>query len=626
MSIPIKTTLSSPAITAALDDLHRDLTTVLPNTPDLERWTMNIERTDTLAPETFILEVTTDNRISITASDDLGTIYGIYEFSHRILGIDPLWFWKAITPPPLASFAPAPQRIESLAPAFRYRGWFINDEDLLCRWKESGNSRFTDWPKREQTLKLPLVEEHNERRLLDCYTPVVAPEVMEKVFETLLRLGGNLIIPGSFIDVFNEPEAAIIRAAARRGLFVSQHHVEPLGVSHFGYETWWGRRGKSPTFSYREDPQSMHECWKAYAERWNALAGDRIIWQTGLRGRGDRPLWHHDPHARERAGEFISSALADQMNIIRTVDPRPAPPATLTLWLEGAELMKDGKLDVPAEVIYVFTDHPLTQEMQEDFQKVPRTPERRRGFYYHVAVWCAGPHLAQGPTPGKISRTVNEVRAKGDTAYAILNVSNVREHLMGIAVWMRQVWNPSPVSTDYFLSEWCPNGTTPLYRRLLDAIPVREDWSLYDGSARLLIERLLSASETGRPPDDIFKLFAIFEPFEKERQRTQSVLRTACVALEGILQEAPDIIASLPPDEANFVTANLVVHATILRGLYAAVDALLESAPRYPEAATALQSILDAYPGAETGRWKHWYRGDTKMGIARLLTRIHALH
>lgn len=71
----------------------------------------------------------------------LGAIYGLHEFSHRFLGVDPLWFWKDIAPAPLAAFAPAPRSIESGASLFRYRDWFINDEDLLGRWHPPAGER-----------------------------------------------------------------------------------------------------------------------------------------------------------------------------------------------------------------------------------------------------------------------------------------------------------------------------------------------------------------------------------------------------------------------------------------------------------------------------------------------------
>ena len=56
------------------------------------------------------------------------------------------------------------------------------------------------------------------------------------VVETLLRLKFNLVIPASFLDIENPPEKKLFDAVARRGIYISQHHVEPLGLSHFAFE------------------------------------------------------------------------------------------------------------------------------------------------------------------------------------------------------------------------------------------------------------------------------------------------------------------------------------------------------------------------------------------------------
>lgn len=495
---------SLPGIRAAAEDLARDFGKVLGARPALSDGFAAVSVTvdSSLAPESFRIEIT--ETAEIRGGCERGAIYGIYEFSRRYLGVDPCWFWKDLEPETLPRLTLPCERIESGTPAFRFRGWFLNDEDLLAAWKESGGKRFLAWPGRDHALALgskgPL---YYESRLLEYYTPVAAAETMEMVFEALLRLRGNLVIPASFTDIFNEPEAAIIRAAVRRGLYVSQHHVEPLGVSHFAYETWWAGRGEAPAFSYRLAPEAMRACWRAHAERWMAEAGNRVIWQIGLRGRGDRPLWSHDPEAKEQAAALISNALAEQMRIIRSVDSRPEPPATLTLWSEGAELIRSGRLRLPENVVCVFSDSWLKQEMQEDFHTLPREAQRGYGLYYHVAVWGCGPHLVQGPLPSKIFRITGEVASRGDTDYAILNVSNVREHLMGIAAWMEQVWKPEPRDESAFLKCWAPPEWEPFYRELLDAIPdVTPGRQLYDGSARMLSAGFISSAEKNQPPGD----------------------------------------------------------------------------------------------------------------------------
>ncbi|MDQ8206346.1 glycosyl hydrolase 115 family protein [Coraliomargarita sp. SDUM461003] len=328
------------------------------------------------------------------------------------------------------------------------------------------------------------------------------------------------------------PEADMIRAAIRRGLYVSQHHIEPLGVSHFAYESWWARQGKSPEFSYRQESDAMRTCWRAYAERWQAIAGEQLIWQVGLRGRGDRPLWNHDPKAQARAGEFIASALEGQMAIIRSIDPRPKPPATLTLWYEGAKLISKGQLKAPKGVSYIFADHSRTQEMQDDFLTLPRESERPRGYYYHVAVWSMGPHLVSGPPPEKIARTVQQLVEKGDTYYALLNVSNLREHTMGTAVWTQQVWQPEPLTNQAFLKQWSSPELAPLHAAFLDSIPqFQPEWRFYDGSARLWIDRLISSQvANGTPLDGLLK-----ELVANKRAKLIDTLQSAVDALDHLL-------------------------------------------------------------------------------------------
>ena len=235
-------------------------------------------------------------------------------FSRECLGVDPYWYFKDLLPQQRKSVTVRCGLLLSKKPTFRYRGWFVNDEDLLTEWKNDGGKRFIDYP---------------------FYQQVTHVDILDRLFEALLRAGGNLVIPASFVDVMNEPEARLIRRATERGLYVTQHHIEPLGVSHYGFENYWKAKGKKYDFAYGSQPDQVREVWKAFAERWHELAGDKVIWQLGLRGKADRAIWHSDKSVDQSdAGTFISRAIAEQWEIVRSVDPRPLPPATTTLWLE----------------------------------------------------------------------------------------------------------------------------------------------------------------------------------------------------------------------------------------------------------------------------------------------------
>ena len=149
-----------------------------------------LEKDNSHEAETYTLSCT-DNTLTITASDDLGFIYGIYEISRRFLGIQPLWFWND-------------QKIERresieipegfffffLKPRVRYRGWFINDEVLLANWNIDGDYE-KPW---------------------------------EMAFEALLRLGGNMTIIGAAANVI------VSETSAAKGVKISFLYYLKYGV------------------------------------------------------------------------------------------------------------------------------------------------------------------------------------------------------------------------------------------------------------------------------------------------------------------------------------------------------------------------------------------------------------
>ena len=74
------------------------------------------------------------SRLIIAGSDERGTMFGLYAFIEQYLGVDPLYFWASRPPQPRATLAWDSVELGSGEPTFRYRGWFINDEDLLTEW------------------------------------------------------------------------------------------------------------------------------------------------------------------------------------------------------------------------------------------------------------------------------------------------------------------------------------------------------------------------------------------------------------------------------------------------------------------------------------------------------------
>ena len=75
------------------------------------------------------------SELTVSASDDLGIIYGLYHISKTFLGVNEFWFWneqelireKEHVVPEDYSYRSEPFKV-------RFRGWFINDEVLFDGW------------------------------------------------------------------------------------------------------------------------------------------------------------------------------------------------------------------------------------------------------------------------------------------------------------------------------------------------------------------------------------------------------------------------------------------------------------------------------------------------------------
>ncbi len=123
-----------------------------------------------------------DKNVVITGTDMLGTIYGVYAFATKCLGISPTYRVTDVFPDQTEELELPPQTICAPERAVRFRGWFINDEDLLSEFKISGGKRVIDYP---------------------FYQDVMDTEVLDMILETALRLEMNLIIPASFLNIGN---------------------------------------------------------------------------------------------------------------------------------------------------------------------------------------------------------------------------------------------------------------------------------------------------------------------------------------------------------------------------------------------------------------------------------------
>ncbi len=586
-------------------------------------------------------------RLRIEGGDARGTMFGVYAFIEQVLKVDPLGFWSGRVPAKRAELTWREVALEAGAPSFKYRGWFINDEDLLTEWQESAGRRDIDYP---------------------YYGQVVSREAMERVAEALVRCRFNLIIPASFIDIRNPPEAALIDVCARRGVFVSQHHVEPMGVSAFTYFNYWKARGRELKYSYHSHPQEVREVWRAVAERWAAYPN--VIWQLGLRGVADRPMWQADanvPQSDAERGRIISEAMADQVRILDEVCPRQPRLLSTTLWAEGSVLNQQGHLKIPEGTIVVFADNSPGWKWQRDFYETPRHPKNTYGVYYHHGLIGSGPHLAQGVPPHKTHELLRAAAERGAGDYAIFNVANVREFVLGIDATAKMTWRLEGYDPDAWLDAWVAERFSlrqpeiaNAYRIYFNAyqlhdvqkVPFLLDGQMFGAGGKVLSDmaKKLREGHVGKGADkersadgdaaaevqakaaDAF-YEGLNDMHPKPLGRRTSVKRVAAQrAGFGLAAlHAAAAAARLPAAEAVTLRDNLLYPARFMERTSAWLERLLTAAEaldvgdtaacaRELEAAEAAFAELPALAEAYChGPWKEWYRGCKKLNIAAKL-------
>lgn len=565
--------------------------------------------------------ITGDGTLLLAGSDARGAMFAVYHFLEETLGVDPMHHWSGLTPAARARIDIASLDLRASEPTFRFRGWFLNDEDLLTEFEESGGVR---------TLAYPF------------YNRIISPAIARRVMESAVRLRFNLIIPASFVDITNPAEAALIDEAARRGLFVSMHHVEPMGVSGFGFQNYWRLRGRSVPYSMVTHAAAFEEVWRYYASHWARYPN--VIWQLGLRGIGDRPVWVADPNVppdMPSRGKLISDAMAKQWEIVKSVEKRPRPLATTTLWMEGAQLHRDGHLQFPPGVGVVFADNGPGWKWEPDFYSVERQPGRPYGVYQHHQFWSAGPHLAQGVSPALAHRQVKLAVERGSNWYIVLNVGNIREFILGIASSAEMTRGFDGFNPKAFMRKWVARRfgearateIIAAYQAHFDAFAVPED----RGTPILLDGQMLAAAKrygtrlqsrlrgaTGasiEKPEILASLAAAAEQQRDAWARALELARNEAKQLKG--------------ESAALLENNLIAQTQILRGLAGAAAGVLRAAHAVETgqppaahielAARGMAEIREGQKLASRGAWQHWYRGDRKMYLDELEAAVRDL-
>lgn len=559
----------------------------------------------------------------ICGSDKRGAMWGIYEFCEKFLQVDPLYLWTDHEPEKRNQIILGKTAITGGPKTYRFRGWFINDEDLLTGWSrkavpEKGYSFYQDYP-----------------------------PVLEQILETALRLKQNLIIPCSHLDLEDPAQENIVRMVTERGLYISQHHQEPVGVLQTTIDRYWEERGAGTPPSYVESPEKYEEVWAHYIHKWAQY--EDVIWQLGLRGRGDRPLWYQNggiPDSMEARGRIISSAISAQAEIVKKEYQGRKFLSSSTLWMEGMKLYKEGNLTFPEDTIVVFADFGPDQMWGEGYYTAERQENRECGVYYHAGFWGCGPHMVQGNSPDKIYFNYKDAVEKGDRCYSILNVANIREFVQSIRCVAEITWDIGSFSVEEFLSRWCrkefklchTDKAAAVYKNYfrsfheIDRTLIEGQMLFMDGMSRrvaLKMIQIINGSEF-KPEDIQNKKLFDFSSGEDFIAYYKAAAGEGIKRWKRLYGEAFDVLNTIEKERQPFFIDNLIVQVEIMFGLYSwvyylalAAEARLEGKDTcifdnwIQEAVFALEKTVIDRRKAQHGKWQHWYDGDQLMDLER---------
>lgn len=374
----------------AVDILKRDMKQVFINANCRKnKIIIYYDSDNTLEGEKYQIIFSNENTMIIKAKGALGAVYAILFISRKFLKIPDFWYWLDWKYSK-AEFAEVEIK-DYVAPSYaiKYRGWFINDEVLLTGAASA--------EKREELFKM--------------------------VFETCLRCGGNMIIPGT--DRNSKQYRAL---AADMGLAITHHHAEPLGAEMFA------RVYPEKEASYIKYPEQYKVLWsKAVKEQSNY----KVIWNLGFRGQGDKAFWEDEQatYTDEEKGKLISAVINAQYEII--VQSIKNPVCCTNMYGETLDLYSKGYLKIPDKIIKIWADNGygkmVSRRQGNKNLRIPSMPYKEdkglQGIYYHASFYDlqASNHLTMLPNSNElISSELREVISHNLKDYWIINCGNVK--------------------------------------------------------------------------------------------------------------------------------------------------------------------------------------------------------
>jgi hypothetical protein len=539
----------------------------------------------------------------LTGSDVRGVIYAVYDFAQRFLGVDPLYWWTDHPPARQRSETVPAGFTETQGPTFHYRGWFMNDEDLLTGWSP-GAADGTG----------------------------ISLQVWDRIFEALLRLKGDMIIPGTFVF----PDEPQVRAAGARGLIINQHHMEPLGLVTYQWP---------PNVPYTLE--RLTAAWKCSVAQYSR--DQEVVWTVGLRGKYDHPFWidmPDVPQTPEDEAQMIRKAIDTEIDVVHQERPEPNPTFVMNSWMEGSQLVHSGALKIPDAVTLVWADNGAG--VLHDDGHI----SKGEGVYYHTAVVGGNSnHFTERVPIERLSRELGRAVTAGATAYLMLNPSDLRPVPMTTRAVMELAWNAEPWqaqdSSPAYLRKWSGEEfgekAAPVLAQYYDAYfraPARyghkEDNILADNYyPQFVIDLLVRMIKNDSQSPARFRSMENVKAFPQYTMFLNAICQQAIPRWQRVAALAAQAEPLVPVDRREFFQAHVLTELNVyihwnqmLADLAGAASPWVSPPARLAGVRAAIREIhglQESLQKADYGKWQGFHtRGDWFDNVALTLALAQA--
>lgn len=378
-------------------------------------------------PEAFILQTVRNfprkgtSTLVIAGSDARGSMYGVYEFSRRFLGVDPYEYWTGKEPEKQNGFRIPDVKFRENPPVFPLRGYFDNDDDMIANWKGK-----------------PLVIEF---------------DTWKEMIDSLARLRYNYI---DLHDTLGRAEFWNWEYYTSR---YDYHTDLDLVEKIIDYAHGKGMLVQVPMYLGWEFHHLPYDkiCLSRYQDEWMQVYRDYLT-KSPL-GKADMflqrprdPWWDKGYFCKEESevgdspGPLMTKMFDGLLGEVSR--DRPGGKVICDLWAEGRAMWRAGNFAPAQSIDMLWADNGYAEysEWPEDFKG------HNFGIYIHAGYYLN--HVMQDPYPECIKTATMEAVRRGMTHNYFVNGQDFKHFLLNMEACARAAWDPQSFNPDAFYREW----------------------------------------------------------------------------------------------------------------------------------------------------------------------------